>query len=103
MNPTIITVVLTLTLLRDVALGYDYCQTNLCRSNAKHIGCGSTDNFGPDCPSERSLVPMTADLKAYLLRKHNLARSNIANGKITGYTSANRMIEMVRVVEMLLC
>jgi len=96
MNPTIIivTAVLATILLIDVVLGLDYCQKGLCGSNVKHIGCGNNGDFGPNCPPERSLVPMTADLKAYLLQKHNQARSNIANGKITGYQSANRMIEV---------
>ncbi len=94
MNPTIVTIVLVTILLKQMVIGYDYCQASLCRTG-KHIGCGSTDNFASTCPAERSLVPMTADLRAYLLKKHNEARCNIANGKISGYKSANRMIEMV--------
>lgn len=96
MNPTIAIVLFATTLLNDMVLGFDYCQTGLCQGNAKHVGCGTTDNFGANCPAERSLVPMTADLKAYLLKKHNDARRNIATGKISGYKTANRMIEMVR-------
>lgn len=95
MNPTIVAVVLATILLKQMVIGYDYCQASLCRTG-KHIGCGSTDSFASTCPAERSLVPMTANLKSYLLKKHNDARSNIANGKITGYKTANRMIEMVR-------
>lgn len=94
MNPTIASAVIAIFLFKDVALAYDYCQPNLCKPNTTHIGCGKTDNFGPYCPTERSLVPMTVQLKAYLLTKHNVARCNIANGKIPGYKSANRMVEM---------
>ncbi|KAJ6648389.1 Antigen 5 like allergen Cul n 1 [Pseudolycoriella hygida] len=86
--------VLAIALLKEVVLAIDYCQAGLCKANAKHVGCGKTDNFGPNCPKERSLLPMTAELKAYLLKKHNAARSDLANGKIPGYKSANRMIEM---------
>lgn len=96
MNRTILTIVLATVLLKEIVTAYDYCQASLCRTNTKHIGCGSTDNFGPKCPTERTLVPMTPELKAYFLKKHNQARSDIANGKISGYKTANRMIEMVR-------
>lgn len=37
---------------------------------------------------------MTADVIALLLIKHNTARMNIANGKVNGFSTANRMIEM---------
>ncbi|XP_037044580.1 antigen 5 like allergen Cul n 1-like [Bradysia coprophila] len=95
MNPSIVTVVLATILLKQVVSAFDFCQKNLnCPANAKHVGCGSTNNFGRYCPVERTLVPMTAELKAHFLKKHNQARSDIANGKITGYKSANRMIEM---------
>lgn len=97
MNPSILTVVFATILLKETVTAFDYCQKTLnCPANAKHIGCGSTENFGKGCPAERALVPMTADLKAYFLKIHNQARSDIANGKISGYKSANRMVEMVR-------
>lgn len=96
MNPTIVIVVLATTLLSELVNGIDYCHTGLCKAPYKHIGCKATENFGLNCTSERSLVPMTVELKAYLLKKHNVARSDIANGKISGYKSANRMVEMVR-------
>lgn len=101
MKATLIVVCLAITLQLDAIIGADYCQKNLCRGNNTHVGCGTNDsfaNFGPNCPTERANVAMKADLKAYLLKKHNQARSNIANGKVTGYATANRMIEMVSTI-----
>lgn len=96
MNPSFLMVVFATIMLKEMVAAFDYCQTNLnCPAKAKHIGCDGPENFGAGCPPERKLVPMTADLKAYFLKKHNQARSDIANGKITNYKSANRMIEMV--------
>lgn len=97
-HTAIITVVLAFAsnFLTLLSAEYDYCQANLCRPNLKHIGCGNTGNFGPNCPTERTLIRMTSRLKAYLLAKHNEARSNIAIGKISGYKTAERMVEMVR-------
>lgn len=90
--------VLLIILLKDVVLGHDYCQSSLCQDGAKHVGCGANDNFGPRCPTERLLVAMTADTKAYLLKKHNQARLDIAHGKVDGYDPANKMFEMVRLL-----
>lgn len=84
--------------MKDAVLGFDYCQAGLCAPNRIHIGCGATGHFGPNCPAERSLVPMTTTLISHLLQKHNKARCDIANGRISGYESANRMVQMVRVV-----
>jgi len=94
MKTAIVTVFCVLIVLKYVALGTDYCQPGLCPANTTNIGCGCNANFGPKCPAERSLVLMTTVLKAYLLKKHNQARCDIANGRITGYKTANRMIEM---------
>ncbi|XP_037052100.1 antigen 5 like allergen Cul n 1-like [Bradysia coprophila] len=94
-HPKYMTVLLTCIFPKLVITAYNYyCQAHLCRPNSKHIGCGNTGEFGPNCPSERKLVPMTVGLKAYLLEKHNRARCDIANGKIRGYKSANGMPEM---------
>ena len=79
----------------SAAVAIDYCSNELCSSGKNHIACQNTGNFGPGCPPERSVVPMTADVIALLLKKHNTARMNIANGEIEGYSMANRMIEMV--------
>lgn len=73
----------------------DYCSKDIC-SQQNHIACGNNGDFGPSCPPvDRSVVPMTTDVIALLLQKHNTARMNIANGKVSGYSTANRMIEMV--------
>lgn len=80
----------------SATIAVDYCSTDICR-NGKHIACGNNGNFGPSCPAERNIVPMTADVIALLLKKHNTARMNIATGKVGGYSTANRMIEMVGV------
>lgn len=77
-----------------VAVEVDYCSNELC-SGKNHIACRNTGDFGPSCPPERSVVPMTADVVALLLKKHNTARMNIANGEVKGYSTANRMTEMV--------
>lgn len=78
----------------SAAYAVDYCSKDFC-SQQNHIACGNNGNFGPSCPAERSVVPMTADVIELLLRKHNTARMNIANGKVGGFSTANRMIEMV--------
>lgn len=78
----------------SATIAVDYCSKDIC-ANQNHVACGNNGDFGPSCPAERSVVPMTADVIALLLQKHNTARMNIANGKVSGFSTANRMIEMV--------
>jgi len=95
MNPTTVTVILATILLQQMVTGFDYCQAGLCTDNKVDIGCNASGDFGPKCPSVHALVPMTDDLKAYTLQKHNQVRRDIANGnKYNGFATANRMIEM---------
>lgn len=38
---------------------------------------------------------MTKELKHFILKKHNKARNKVALGKVPGYSTADRMPEMV--------
>lgn len=78
----------------SATIAVDYCSKDIC-SAQNHIGCENTGGFGPSCPAERSVVPMTADIIALILQRHNTARANIANGRVSPFSKANRMIQMV--------
>lgn len=75
----------------------DYCKKELCPStgHSKHIGCGNNGNFGPKCPKDRSIEPMTQERISLLLKTHNQLRSDIANGRVPPYSQADQMIELV--------
>lgn len=77
----------------------DYCNKELCKNfkfgRAKHIACNNNFDFSPQCPKERSVVPMTQERINLLLKLHNQFRSDVANGKVRGYKQADQMIEMV--------
>ncbi|XP_037045280.1 antigen 5 like allergen Cul n 1-like [Bradysia coprophila] len=89
-NSLLLFVLLTIV---SATIAVDYCSTALC-SAQNHIGCGNTGDFGPKCLAERSVVPMTADIIALILQRHNTARVNVANGKVSPFLTANKMIEM---------
>ncbi|XP_037027736.1 antigen 5 like allergen Cul n 1-like [Bradysia coprophila] len=77
----------------------DYCNKQLCQRIVggkllQHIGCKNNGNFGPKCPKDRSIEPMTAERISLLLQSHNQLRSDIATGKIQRYDQADQMIEM---------
>lgn len=76
----------------SATLAVDYCSKDYCQD---HIACNNTGAFGESCTAGTSVVPMTADLIALILSRHNTARMNIANGVVSGYSTANRMIQMV--------
>ncbi|XP_037033568.1 antigen 5 like allergen Cul n 1-like [Bradysia coprophila] len=71
----------------------DYCSVTICPSK-NHVACNNTGTFSSTCPPVHNIVAMTNELKALLLQKHNNARMDIANGKIAGFSQADRMIEM---------
>lgn len=82
----------------SAAIAVDYCSKDIC-SAQNHVACKNTGDFGSSCPTERSVVPMTPEVIALLLQKHNTARMNIASGKVSGFSTANKMIQMVGVWE----
>lgn len=85
----------------------DYCDKELCKKytaageiyHTKHIACHNNGDFTSACPRERSLVPMTKDLKNRILQQQNEYRRKVAIGKLKGYSKANQMIEMVRIIK----
>jgi len=90
MKSLIIVFVVVLSTIVASTIAFDYCS--IC--NQQHIACNNTGEFGASCPVNRSVIPMTEDLIALILKKHNTVRMNIANGKNSNFTTANRMIEM---------
>lgn len=73
----------------------DYCNKDLCKNYVKHIACNNDGYFASTCPTERSLVPMTTELRNLILKLHNSYRCDIATGRVPGYQQASQMIEMV--------
>lgn len=78
-------------LLGLVASQTDYCDPLLCKTDHLHIGCNATDDFGPACPSNTEVIPMDDKLRDMILDLHNSLRSELANGKMEGFASAERM------------
>jgi hypothetical protein len=70
---------------------YNYCESNLCPSNKKHIGCINKGDFGHKCTSDARVVKMDDYTKRLILHQHNQHRSNIAEGKTPGFPQAVRM------------
>lgn len=76
-------------------IAVDYCGNEIFCMTPGHIACNNTGAFGDSCPAGTSVVPMTADIISLILQRHNTARMNIANGLVSGYSTANKMIQMV--------
>lgn len=79
----------------DTTVAVDYCRKDIC-SEENHIVCGNNGDFGTSCPSEHSIISMIAELIKLLLQKHYIARINIENGQFNGFSTENRVIEMVQ-------
>ncbi|XP_053671199.1 antigen 5 like allergen Cul n 1-like [Anopheles nili] len=70
----------------------DYCDPALCKPNHAHIGCNATGQFGELCPpGAAQLVDMTKPLQEIILKLHNGLRSELASGKMDGFSAAERM------------
>lgn len=69
-----------------------FCNPQLCHNGGQHIGCNKKiGEFGEECKSDVKIVPMTDDLKEYILELHNVNRAKIARGDIPRYARAERM------------
>ncbi|XP_049283913.1 antigen 5 like allergen Cul n 1-like [Anopheles funestus] len=73
----------------------DYCDPTLCKNNLVHVGCGKSDNYGPYCPVDRQLVPITEEVKTFILDLHNVFRATTARGEVNNYASASRMPTLI--------
>ncbi|XP_061516719.1 antigen 5 like allergen Cul n 1 [Anopheles gambiae] len=88
-------VVLLVALISHTSGQTDYCEPTLCKNNLVHVGCGKSENYGPYCPIDRQLVPMTEEVKTYILDLHNVFRANVARGEVTNYSPASRMPTLI--------
>lgn len=94
LNSSLSLVIALVVIVVDPGLSIDYCSKKLCREK-KHIRCGNDGSFGKDCPANAEVVPMTAELKKYIVDTHNEIRRNVIEGRYPDLKSANRMIQMV--------
>ncbi|GAB0087271.1 venom allergen 5 [Sergentomyia squamirostris] len=73
----------------------NYCDPEMCPSYDKpqrqHIGCKNSDIFGPKCPSNVEIVPMTNQKKMLFLKLHNRLRDRFSRGKIPNFSQAAKM------------
>lgn len=74
-----------------------YCDATLCTSwdkvVSKHIGCpGTAVN---KCPAGAVKTTMTAELKTFILDKHNTYRNTLAGGGVAGLSGAVQMPTLV--------
>lgn len=90
-----VTIIFTLAVLQRISAQTDYCDKALCKNNQPHVACGKSDNYGPFCPVNRELVPLTEEVKNYILDLHNQFRSTVARGDVPGYAPASRMPTLV--------
>lgn len=70
---------------------FNYCESGLCASSKKHIGCGNKGKFGHLCTSDARVVELDDHQQRLILHMHNMHRSEIASGKTPGYQAASRM------------
>uniref|UniRef100_A0A1A9X011 Venom allergen-1 n=1 Tax=Glossina brevipalpis TaxID=37001 RepID=A0A1A9X011_9MUSC len=78
-----------------------YCQPSLCElfngshtQQLPHIACQNHGNFGTACGTKPHLLYMNERRRNLILDLHNLARSRIATGQVTGYKSASHMPQL---------
>lgn len=74
----------------------NYCSSDLCPTGYKHIACGNSGSWSPKCPSNRKMVQLSDSNINDILDQHNHARNKVANGEVSGYSTASRMGTMVR-------
>lgn len=91
----IVPVLLVLAVVQRLNAQRYYCDKSLCKNNQPHVACGKGDSYGPFCPPNRELVPLSEEVKRYILDLHNQFRSTVARGDVVGYSPASRMPTLV--------
>jgi hypothetical protein len=94
---------LLVTLLYLIMVAADYCDSNLCCNNAKHIACGHTQEFDVGCPKDKRIEKLAQEHIDLILNTHNKLRNKIASGKLSGFKAASRMATMVGVTTLNSC
>lgn len=75
----------------------DFCDKTLCfPSTVPHVACNVVAGIQKTCPLDAKEVPIKNSLKKVIVYMHNLYRSNLALGKLPGFKSASKMLQMVR-------
>lgn len=74
----------------------DYCHAPLCDKGVVHVACNPNlyNKFAPNCVSPKQ-IPMDGPLQQVILDQHNVLRSQVATGNLTGFPAASNMQEMV--------
>lgn len=75
-------------------LSVDYCSKKLCPKK-NHIRCGNDGAFGKKCPKTAADIPITDELKRFIVDYHNEVRKGVSEGNYKGLETANRMVQMV--------
>ena len=79
-----------------ISCATDYCNPDLCPAGEKHIACGNSGSWAASCPSDRKMLQLSDEQITDILDQHNQKRNMIANGEVSGYSTASRMATMVR-------
>uniref|UniRef100_A0A1B0AT12 SCP domain-containing protein n=2 Tax=Nemorhina TaxID=44051 RepID=A0A1B0AT12_9MUSC len=70
------------------------CSTCSHTHRLPHIACQNHGNFDTGCGRKPHLLYMSERRRNLILDLHNLARSRIATGQVTGYKSASHMPQL---------
>lgn len=89
-------IIITLSIGLASATIYNYCSHNLCSlTEYKHITCTASGDLSPSCSSNAQVIELTAADKRKILDLHNKHRNKIANGDVSGFSSAAKMATLV--------